>query len=150
MLAKGNGGVFPASLEMTDLMKALKTAVQGLPPEQMEEQMKLAVRMGMYKVMLQKKSKEFRYCGDGVKLDEKGRAIMYWLLADAKDYRVVFADLHAEDVAPDKLPAIEPAPSPTAPAAKVEPAGPAGSAGQGPSGEHRGTDGKTTDAKLGN
>ena len=47
---------------------------------------------------------DFHYAGDGVKLGEAGKPIVWWRPKDSETYRVVYGDLNIRDVAPEDLP----------------------------------------------
>lgn len=47
---------------------------------------------------------DFHYAGDGVKLGEAGKPIVWWRPKDSETYRVVYGDLNVRDVAPEDLP----------------------------------------------
>ncbi|MDG3002263.1 hypothetical protein [Paludisphaera mucosa] len=46
----------------------------------------------------------FGYAPDGAKLGDAGRVLFWYRPKDAESYRAIFADLHVEDVAEDRLP----------------------------------------------
>ena len=101
-------GVFPRRLlPMPDLMKQLKKT-----PISQEENKELAMRvsrMFAFQMRIQAGG-EFVYAGEGVKLSDNATPILWYKAKDAKTYRVIYGDLHAEDsAAVPKRPASQPA-----------------------------------------
>ena len=47
---------------------------------------------------------DFHYAGDGVKLGEAGKPIVWWRPKESETYRVIYGDLGVRDVAPEDLP----------------------------------------------
>jgi outer membrane lipoprotein-sorting protein len=111
LLAKYCGGVFPKALMPTlELIQQLEKAKPS-PEESKEFGMCLSKLIAFRVVMAQQG--EFVYAGEGVKLGAKETPILWYKGKDAKKYRVIYGDLHAEDAEkapprPVALPATEP------------------------------------------
>ncbi|NQU74853.1 MAG: hypothetical protein HQ546_00895 [Planctomycetes bacterium] len=93
LLVKCSGDVFPKGLMLTPgLDEQLKKAKMSI--EERHE-----CYMFMSKIILfQVRTIEFVYAGEGVKLGDKATPILWYKVnKDAKMYRVIYGDLHAED-----------------------------------------------------
>ncbi len=113
LLAKCCGGVFPKTLMPTrELIKQIEAnpeVAKMSKEEGMEFGMQLTKAMTS-RIMILSAGGEFVYAGEGVKLGDKATPILWYKAKDAKAYRVIYGDLHAEDAekAP-KPPATQPA-----------------------------------------
>jgi outer membrane lipoprotein-sorting protein len=112
-LAKFCGGTFPKSLILTpDLIKELQDKQQKKPSLSEAESKEFATQYPKLLVfqMTTMQGGEFIYAAEGVKLGDKATPILWYKAKDAKKYRVIYGDLHAEDAdtAP-KRPATQPA-----------------------------------------
>ena len=124
IFAKHLGGVFPNSLMLTpELVKQIKDAEakekKARTPDEKKardaeekEFVKLYQKTILLQIRTTQEGGEFVYAGRGVKLGDKATPILWYKAKDAKTYRVIYGDLHAEDVetAPNP-PASRPAPS---------------------------------------
>jgi hypothetical protein len=120
LFAKSCGGVFPKVLMPTpDLIEQLKKVMRS--KEESREFGVLASKIMAFRVATMSGGGEFVYAGEGVKLGDKTTPILWYKAKDAKVYRVIYGDLHAEDV--------ETAPNPPA-----SPPAPSAGSGQTPSG----------------
>jgi outer membrane lipoprotein-sorting protein len=111
LFAKYSGGVFPKALMPTPgLIEELKKV--KMSEAQTKEFTMLMGKVMAFQITTMNAGGEFVYAGDGVKLGEKTTPILWYKAKDAKMYRVIYGDLHAEDAetAP-KPPASPPAPS---------------------------------------
>ncbi|HUU23109.1 MAG TPA: hypothetical protein VM389_11310 [Phycisphaerae bacterium] len=54
-------------------------------------------------------AEDWKYVGGGVKLGDGSSPVMWWRPKDAETCRVLYGDLTFKDVAPDNLPATQPA-----------------------------------------
>lgn len=104
-----NDGVF-SKYPMMDPQLTDKLRQANMPKEELHETVQKVVRMGAYASVLPTKCTDWNYAGDGVKLGDAQTPIMWWRLKDSPTYRMLYGDLHFENVD----------------AAKVEPTRPTG------------------------
>jgi outer membrane lipoprotein-sorting protein len=102
--AKGNGNVFPNNLNPWEFVKAAKEFddPSEIDPEVLEDTISRAFAfLGM----------QFRwtYAGKGVKLGEAETPVFWFKPKRSRTYKVIYGDLHIEDVAEEDLPK-EPSP----------------------------------------
>jgi hypothetical protein len=102
-------GRFPDSMAPEDYIKQApemikKTEQLKLSPEQETE---LERKMGQHQLFLRmfKGEGKWYYRGKGVKLGDAGTPIFWYRPIASETYRVIYGDLHVEDVAPENLPA---------------------------------------------
>jgi len=96
LFAKYCGGVFPKVLMPTPgLIEELKK-VKMSKEENKEFNMSVAKVMAFQATMMNAGG-QFVYAGEGVKLGEKATPVLWYKAKDAKMYRVIYGDLHAED-----------------------------------------------------
>ncbi len=112
-LATINGGEFPAGLDLNALSTVMKNSMGGkkgseVPKELQERVMNDSIRIvkGMG-FATETNGTDWRYAGQGVKLDAADRAILWYKPKGAEKYRVINADLTAHEVAADALPKVE-------------------------------------------
>ncbi|MBN2589048.1 MAG: hypothetical protein JXA96_04240 [Sedimentisphaerales bacterium] len=102
-------GTFPPDIELTVMQTAVRgyVAEKNLSDEEAEELLTPFVesirRAYMYMEQLKGITK-FNYVGDGVKLGDSEKPVMWWLPKDSATYRVIYGDLSVADVAPENLP----------------------------------------------
>ncbi|KKK55483.1 hypothetical protein LCGC14_3074100, partial [marine sediment metagenome] len=110
LLAKYNGGKFPAgrmpllSRKIIENMKEAKVS-----KAEMKAFVDTYQRTGMFFVLKMGRDVDFRYFGEGVKLGDAARPIMWWRQEDSQTYRVLYGDLTLKDVAASDLPTTRPA-----------------------------------------
>ena len=103
-----NGGAFPDTVSVEVAMQQMP--VLGAKIGQMnlsaEEGTKTGVAFGKGLGFLQMLDYqgEWHYAGKGVTLGDAKTAVFWYRKGDAKTYRVIYGDLHAEDVGLDRLP----------------------------------------------
>lgn len=116
-LAQNWKGTFPRSLfAVPEPGKPTNTMASPASSQPASKPMKAVVATALNKMQVMQKALifqmrsmqggEFIYGGHGVKLGEKDRPIVWYKGKDAKTWRVIYGDLHAEDTAvPPRLPA---------------------------------------------
>ena len=124
-LAELNDNVFPPSPMLTSEM--LQNMVQKGPEmmkqefgdrkpseqEGMEYAQKFAMKLPRMMMFIQAhEQKTFQYTGDGVQLGDAQSPVCWYKPKDSETYRVIYGDLHVEDVAEGDLPEV-PAEVPT-------------------------------------
>jgi hypothetical protein len=112
LFAKYSGGVFPKALMPTPgLIEELKKV--KMSEAQTKEFTMLMGKVMAFQITTMNAGGEFVYAGEGVKLGDKATPVLWYKAKDAKAYRVIYGDLHAEDAetAP-KPPASQPATQP--------------------------------------
>jgi outer membrane lipoprotein-sorting protein len=103
-------GRFPEGITNDQYMKQvplLEEAVGRLKLSAQEsEKLGISFVKGMMFISLfpAKGHEQWHYAGSGVKLGDAAKAIFWYRPKDAQNYRVVYGDLHTEDVSPDRLP----------------------------------------------
>jgi hypothetical protein len=103
-------GRFPDGITNDQYMKQiplLEGAVGRLNLSAQEsEKLGISFVKGMMFISLfaAKGHEQWHYAGGGVKLGDAAKAIFWYRPKDAQNYRVVYGDLHTEDVSPDRLP----------------------------------------------
>ncbi|MHC4571784.1 MAG: hypothetical protein ACYS0C_06890 [Planctomycetota bacterium] len=102
-------GQFPESISVEDYMKM--TPLVGEKIGQLnvskEEGTRLGMKFGRGIVFFQQldpSGVEWHYAGGGVKLGDAETAVFWYQPKDSENYRVIYGDLHVEDVEVDKLP----------------------------------------------
>lgn len=103
-------GTFPDSVTNDQYLKQvplLQGAVSRLNlSEQEADKLGTSFVKGMMFISLSqaKRHEQWHYAGSGVKLGDAAKAIFWYRPKDAQNYRVVYGDLHVEDVPADRLP----------------------------------------------
>ena len=101
-------GLFPESVAVEDYIKEApamgkKIGELGLSEkEQTELGMKLAKHLLFIRFF--KGQGKWQYAGRGVKFGDAKTPIFWYQPQNSQTYRVIYGDLHVEDMAPDKLP----------------------------------------------
>ena len=102
------GGTYPDQLGVQDLMELLpKLTSTQLQTEQSEqEKAQVGMHFGRCMMFLQLTIQrgDFHYAGKGIKLGDSDTAIVWYRPDGANTYRVIYGDLHVEEVARDRLP----------------------------------------------
>jgi outer membrane lipoprotein-sorting protein len=101
-------GTFPDAIGTENAMKdmyllGVKIETSDLPEEEASQ---LGVNFGkgmLFHQMLETQGR-WQYTGAGVKLGDTEKAIFWYQPEDSETYRVIYGDLHVEDVAPENLP----------------------------------------------
>ena len=102
-------GRFPENLSPEDYLKIVP--LLGEKHKQSELSKEEGARIGMtfgrglmfYQVTLVVGC-DWHYVGRGIKLGDAETAVFWYQPKDSPTYRVIYGDLHVEDIAPDKLP----------------------------------------------
>ncbi|HUS71865.1 MAG TPA: hypothetical protein VMY06_02280 [Sedimentisphaerales bacterium] len=106
-------GHFPDSINLEDVVKVGPKFEQGLKRANLTEQqqLKVATRFGQGLVFIRffKGQGKWHWNGVGVELGDAETPIFWYRPEDSETYRVIYGDLHVEDVAPEGLP--EPIPA---------------------------------------
>jgi outer membrane lipoprotein-sorting protein len=102
-------GMFPEKMSTEDLMNL--TPRIGEKISQMNISNEEGTRLGMtfprgmiFFQQLDPSGADWHYAGKGVKLGDADKAIFWYRPKGSENYRVIFGDLSAEDVAPENLP----------------------------------------------
>lgn len=97
-------GTFPDELSVQKMMRLVPKfeALEGTEEEKTQLGMHYARAM-MYLQILDQRG-ERHYAGQGVRLGDSETAIFWYRDGDVKTYRVIYGDLHVEDVSLEKLP----------------------------------------------
>lgn len=103
-VARFMDGKFPAVFEVEGLRELLRRPNQ--PDAELKELATKTRHALRYIEMLKLfyKVKDLTYQGGGVKLGDAAAPIMWWLPQGTDKYRVIYGDLSARDVTPDKRP----------------------------------------------
>ena len=106
MYAENSGGMFPKRIDdWVDIGEKLKgEKIQGPSDPRMLQVVNLVVRV---QILLLNSKGHHGYNADGVKLGDAGKIIFWYQPKGKETYRAVFGDLHAADVAADRLPTVE-------------------------------------------
>lgn len=101
-------GTFPDAIGTENAMKdmyvlGVKIETSDLPEEE-ASQLGVNFGKGMLFHQLLETQGRWHYAGAGVKLGEASKAIFWYQPEDSETYRVIYGDLHVEDVEVDKLP----------------------------------------------
>lgn len=102
------GGTFPDQVGVQELMQLLPELTEfQANSEQSEEEvaqggMHFARSMMFLQLAIQQS--DFHYAGQGVTFGDSETAVIWYRPDDAKTYRVIYGDLHVEEVALDLLP----------------------------------------------
>ncbi|MFC1766274.1 hypothetical protein ACFL6U_29885 [Planctomycetota bacterium] len=103
-----NQGVFPDSLGVQELLSLQPELVKtfGTMGGSEEDLTQIGMHYGRSILFLTLLSQQgqWHYAGKGVAWDDADTAVFWYRCGDAKTYRVIYGDLHVEDVALDNLP----------------------------------------------
>jgi hypothetical protein len=101
-------GHFPDSINLEDIVKIGPNFDKGLKQANLTKQQEaeIAIRWGQGLVFIRffKGQGQWHYAGKGVKLGDSDTPIFWYQPKDSETYRVIYGDLHVEDVETDKLP----------------------------------------------
>jgi hypothetical protein len=102
-------GSFPETISVEDYIKAVNLLIKKLPQSEpsQEKGMRLGMTFGRGSVFFQQMDPsgiDWHYAGKGVKLGEAEKTIFWYQPKGAEIYRVIYGDLHVEDVEADQLP----------------------------------------------
>jgi hypothetical protein len=114
-LAKFNGGPFPATLDVAGMGAAFKKHSAETAPKTPEERkafeaemMPAAVKIGRAIGAINATTgDDWHYAGNGAKLDEPNRPVLWYKPTKSEKYRVIYADLTVKEAAATELPKIE-------------------------------------------
>jgi len=103
-----NDGTFPDTISAQACMEQMPTLQENLGRMNLpgEEAVKLGMGFGKtagFLTMLDYQG-EWHYAGKGVTLGDATTAVFWYRRGDAKTYRVIYGDLHVEDVGLDHVP----------------------------------------------
>ncbi len=103
-----NDGTFPDTISAAAVMQQLPLLQEKLGRLHLPEEEAVKLGMGYGKTagfltMLDYQG-EWHYAGKGVTFGDAQKAVFWYRQGDAKTYRVVYGDLHVEDVELDRLP----------------------------------------------
>ncbi|MCP4455362.1 MAG: hypothetical protein GY809_28215, partial [Planctomycetes bacterium] len=102
------GGTFPDQVGVQELMQLLPTLTSIQPETEPSEEEKAQGGMhferSMMFLQINIQQNDFHYAGKGVSFGDSKTAIIWYRPDDAKTYRVIYGDLHVEEVALDQLP----------------------------------------------
>ena len=106
MYAENSGGMFPKQIDdWVGYGEKLKDEkIQGPSDPKMLRLVNLVVRV---QILLLNSKGHHGYNADGVKLGDAGKIVFWYQPKGKETYRAVFGDLHAADVAADRLPTVE-------------------------------------------
>lgn len=103
-----NGGTFPDAIGVQELMTLQPDVVTALGKLEGSEQEKTdrGMQYGRTVIFVQLLTQrgELHYAGQGVALGASDKAVLWYRMGDTKTYRVIYGDLHVEEVALDLLP----------------------------------------------
>jgi len=101
-------GTFPDQMDVQSLMALLPRLTETQPQTEQSEEEKAQGGMHFARCMmflqLTDQQGDLHYAGKGVNLGDGDTAIVWYRPGDAKTYRVIYGDLHVEEVALDLLP----------------------------------------------
>ncbi|UCE49499.1 MAG: hypothetical protein JSW47_05020 [Phycisphaerales bacterium] len=109
-LAKFLGGTFPEALEWPKIQQQMRSYIQEknleISPVQLKDMRAAIGPFNKYVGRLRSSPKSFdlHYVGDGVRLGEAEKVILWYRPEGASNYCVVYGDLRVDDVAPEDLP----------------------------------------------
>jgi hypothetical protein len=103
------GGVFPEEIGTEVTMKQMPVLIEKLKEMNIpaEEGIDMGMKVGlgmMFHQFLDTGDLDWHYAGSGVKLGDAQTPIFWYQPKDSQTYRVIYGDLHIEDVASDDLP----------------------------------------------
>jgi outer membrane lipoprotein-sorting protein len=102
LYAEKSGGAFPRRFDdWADYDRVLGTKAWKPTDPQSARLMDTLARVHLF---LQKYRKNFSYKADGVKLGDAGKVLCWYPKDGTTQYRAIYGDLHAADVAADQLP----------------------------------------------
>jgi outer membrane lipoprotein-sorting protein len=104
----GNG-IFPDSIGTERAMNDIAILGQKIGqmniPEEQGTEMGVAFGKGMlFHQLLDNRGDDWKYVGDGVKYGDNSKAVFWYQPKGSENYRVIYGDLHVEDVSAEKLP----------------------------------------------
>jgi hypothetical protein len=102
-------GTFPDAIGTENAMKEIPMLGQKLGKlnlsEEQATQMGMAFGKGMlFHQIIDTRGDDWHYVGAGVKLGDANMPVFWYQPKGAETYRVIYGDLHVEDVAPENLP----------------------------------------------
>ena len=101
-------GTFPETIGTENTMKEMPVLIQKLGQMQVTEeqgaQMGVSFGKGMLFLQMLKTRGGWHYVGAGVKLGDASKVIFWYQPEGSPTYRVIYGDLHVEDVKPENLP----------------------------------------------
>jgi hypothetical protein len=103
-----NSGAFPDTFTAAQCMEQMPALQEKLGQVSLPDEEKIKLGMGFGKsagfLMMLDHQGEWHYAGKGVTFGDATKAVFWYRRGDAKNYRVVYGDLHTEDVGLDRLP----------------------------------------------
>ncbi len=103
-----NGGTFPEAIGAKELMALQPELVAALGQIEgsVQEKTDLGMQYGRAVLFIQLLGQqgEYRYAGKDVALGDADTAVLWYRQGDTKTYRVIYGDLHTEELGLDRLP----------------------------------------------
>ena len=103
-----NGGTFPDKIGAQELLALQPEVVTALGqiegPEQQKNDLGMQYGRTVLLITMLSQQGELHYAGKGVTFGDADTAVLWYREGDAKTYRVIYGDLHVEEVALDLLP----------------------------------------------
>ena len=101
-------GSFPDAIGTVNAMEQMPVLIQKLGQMQVTEeqgtQMGMSFGKGMLFHQILESQGQWGYTGAGVKLGDANAPVFWYQPQGSSNYRVIYGDLHVEDVAPENLP----------------------------------------------
>jgi len=105
-------GHFPDSIELAEVVKMGPKFDRGMKRAGLteEQQIELGTRWGQGYVFIRffKGQGEWHYAGQGVELGDSDKPVFWYQPQDSQTWRLIYGDLHVEDVAEEDLPSAAP------------------------------------------
>jgi hypothetical protein len=103
-----NDGIFPDTVSAAACMEQMPKLVEKMGRLNLPEDEGAKLGMGYGKLsgflLVLDHQGEWHYAGKGVAFGDAKTAVFWYRKGDAKTYRVIYGDLHVEDVALDRMP----------------------------------------------
>jgi len=101
-------GVFPEYVDSQNVLKEVPTLVEKLKGMNIseEEGTQIGINFGRGMIFHQEINSQgtWHYAGEGVKFGDADTPIFWYQMEGSPTYRVIYGDLHVEDVTPENLP----------------------------------------------
>ena len=101
-------GSFPEAIGTVNAMEQMPVLIENIGkmniPEEEATQMGLAFGKGMLFHQILESQGQWNYSGAGVKLGDADTPVFWYQPEGSPTYRVIYGDLHVEDVTPENLP----------------------------------------------
>ncbi len=101
-------GKFPEAIGTENTMKQMRPLVEKIGQMNLSEveatQMAMKFARGMLFLQIYESGGNWHYVGNGVKFGDSETAVFWYQPKDSENYRVIYGDLHVEEVKKDQLP----------------------------------------------